>query len=52
MIAELEATEALTPALNYYRANVPPESWVAPALAAAADPGADDGRVELAATSP
>src|SRR5262249_17274375 len=26
VIAELEATGALTPGLNYYRANVPPES--------------------------
>ena len=28
VIAELEANGSLTPALNYYRANVPPESWV------------------------
>ena len=33
MIADLEANESLTPGLNWYRANVPPESWVAPALA-------------------
>ena len=32
MIAELEANGSLTPALNYYRANVPPESWIAPPL--------------------
>lgn len=31
VIAELEATEALTPALNWYRANLPPERFVAPA---------------------
>jgi pimeloyl-ACP methyl ester carboxylesterase len=30
VIAELEATGALTPALNWYRANVPPEWWVRP----------------------
>jgi pimeloyl-ACP methyl ester carboxylesterase len=30
VIAELEANGSLTPALNWYRANVPPESWVAP----------------------
>jgi len=28
VIADLEATGALTPALNWYRANVPPEWWV------------------------
>jgi pimeloyl-ACP methyl ester carboxylesterase len=27
---ELEANGSLTPALNYYRANVPPEVWIAP----------------------
>jgi len=30
VIAELEATASLTPGLNWYRANVPPESWVQP----------------------
>jgi pimeloyl-ACP methyl ester carboxylesterase len=30
VIAELEAAGSLTPGLNWYRANVPPESWVAP----------------------
>ena len=30
VIAELEATGSLTPGLNWYRANVPPESWVQP----------------------
>ena len=30
MIAELESAGALTPALNWYRANVPPEWWVRP----------------------
>jgi pimeloyl-ACP methyl ester carboxylesterase len=28
VIAELEASGSLTPALNYYRANLPPESWL------------------------
>jgi pimeloyl-ACP methyl ester carboxylesterase len=32
VIAELEANGSLTPALNWYRANVPPESWVSPPL--------------------
>lgn len=32
VIADLEATGSLTPALNWYRASVPPESWVAPPL--------------------
>ena len=31
VIEELEATGALTPGLNWYRANLPPESLVAPA---------------------
>jgi pimeloyl-ACP methyl ester carboxylesterase len=31
VIEELEATGALTPGLNWYRANVPPESLIAPA---------------------
>jgi hypothetical protein len=31
IIEELEAPEALTPALNWYRANLPPERFVAPA---------------------
>jgi pimeloyl-ACP methyl ester carboxylesterase len=30
VIADLEAGGSLTPGLNWYRANVPPESWVAP----------------------
>jgi pimeloyl-ACP methyl ester carboxylesterase len=29
VIAELEANGSLTPGLNYYRANIPPESWLA-----------------------
>jgi pimeloyl-ACP methyl ester carboxylesterase len=33
VIAELEAHGSLTPALNWYRANIPPESYVAPPLA-------------------
>jgi pimeloyl-ACP methyl ester carboxylesterase len=28
VIADLEAAGSLTPGLNYYRANVPPESWL------------------------
>jgi pimeloyl-ACP methyl ester carboxylesterase len=32
VIAELEADGSLTPGLNWYRANVPPESWVGPPL--------------------
>jgi pimeloyl-ACP methyl ester carboxylesterase len=32
VIAELEASGSLTPGLNWYRANVPPESWVGPRL--------------------
>ncbi|MFY9934343.1 MAG: alpha/beta fold hydrolase [Streptosporangiaceae bacterium] len=30
VIADLEAAGSLTPPLNWYRANVPPESWVGP----------------------
>jgi pimeloyl-ACP methyl ester carboxylesterase len=30
VIAELESAGSLTPGLNWYRANVPPESWVGP----------------------
>ena len=30
VITELEATGSLTPGLNWYRANMPPESWTAP----------------------
>jgi len=33
VIADLESAGSLTPGLNWYRANVPPESWVAPPLA-------------------
>lgn len=32
VIAELEANGSLTPGLNYYRANVGPETWAGPAL--------------------
>ena len=32
VIADLEAGGSLTPGLNWYRANVPPENWVAPPL--------------------
>jgi pimeloyl-ACP methyl ester carboxylesterase len=30
VVEELEANGSLTPALNYYRANVPPEVWITP----------------------
>jgi pimeloyl-ACP methyl ester carboxylesterase len=30
IIAELENNGSLTPALNYYRANLPPETWLTP----------------------
>jgi pimeloyl-ACP methyl ester carboxylesterase len=33
VIADLESAGSLTPGLNWYRANVPPESWVEPPLA-------------------
>ena len=33
VIAELDANGSLTPGLNWYRANVPPESWVRPPVA-------------------
>jgi pimeloyl-ACP methyl ester carboxylesterase len=32
VIADLEADGSLTPGLNWYRANVPPESWTAPPI--------------------
>lgn len=32
VIAELESTGSLTPGLNWYRANVAPETWVGPPL--------------------
>ena len=32
VIADLESAGSLTPGLNWYRANVPPESWVGPPL--------------------
>ena len=32
VIADLEATGSLTPGLNWYRANIPPESFVAPPM--------------------
>jgi pimeloyl-ACP methyl ester carboxylesterase len=32
VIAELESAGSLTPGLNFYRANVGPETWVAPPL--------------------
>ncbi len=32
VIAELEANGSLTPGLNWYRANIPPESYIAPPL--------------------
>jgi pimeloyl-ACP methyl ester carboxylesterase len=33
VIRELEANGSLTPGLNWYRANIPPESYIAPPLA-------------------
>jgi len=33
VIAELEQNQSLTPGLNYYRANVPPESYLRPPVA-------------------
>ncbi|HLI35845.1 MAG TPA: alpha/beta hydrolase [Streptosporangiaceae bacterium] len=30
VIADLEASGSLTPGLNWYRANIPPESWAGP----------------------
>src|SRR5215469_3151696 len=32
VIAELEANGSLTPGLNYYRANIPPQAWAGPPL--------------------
>ena len=32
VIADLEANGSLTPGLNWYRANVPPESWIRPPI--------------------
>lgn len=32
VIADLEGTGSLTPGLNWYRANIPPASWVGPPL--------------------
>ena len=32
VIADLEANGSLTPGLNWYRANIPPESWAGPPL--------------------
>jgi pimeloyl-ACP methyl ester carboxylesterase len=36
VITGLEAARSLTPALNWYRANVSPESWVTPPVALSA----------------
>jgi len=33
VIADLESAGSLTPGLNWYRANIPPESWIEPPLA-------------------
>ncbi|HZU74544.1 MAG TPA: alpha/beta hydrolase [Acidimicrobiales bacterium] len=33
VVAELEANGSLTPGLNWYRANLPPQSWVDPPMA-------------------
>jgi pimeloyl-ACP methyl ester carboxylesterase len=32
IVAELQRTGSLTPGLNWYRANIPPESWVGPPM--------------------
>jgi len=32
VIAELEANRSLTPSLNWYRANIPPQSWAGPRM--------------------
>jgi pimeloyl-ACP methyl ester carboxylesterase len=32
VIADLEANGSLTPGLNWYRANIPPDSWVGPPM--------------------
>ena len=32
VIADLEANKSLTPGLNWYRANIPPEAWVGPPM--------------------
>ncbi|HEY1989610.1 MAG TPA: alpha/beta hydrolase [Acidimicrobiales bacterium] len=32
VIADLEATDSLTPGLNWYRANIPPESYISPPI--------------------
>ena len=46
VIAELEANGSLTPGLNWYRANVPPESWVGPPVILPPSAGPDHGRLE------
>ncbi|MDQ1413997.1 MAG: hypothetical protein QOE07_2585 [Acidimicrobiaceae bacterium] len=33
VVADMEVHQSLTPALNWYRANLPPEVWVSPPLA-------------------
>jgi pimeloyl-ACP methyl ester carboxylesterase len=33
VIAEIEATDSLTPGLNWYRANIPPESYISAPIA-------------------
>ena len=47
VIAELRDNGSLTPGLNYYRANLPPEVWLEPRTRAPADRRSDDGAVEL-----
>ena len=46
MIADLEANGSLTPGLNWYRANVPPEIVGRPAAGAAAGAGPHHGHLE------
>ena len=52
VVADLEATGSLTPGLKWYRANVPPESWVGPPLAAPAGAGPHHGRLEYGRPRP
>jgi pimeloyl-ACP methyl ester carboxylesterase len=52
VIAELEANGSLTPALNYYRANLPPQSWIDPPLQLPPVQAPVMGRVEHRGRSP
>src|SRR5260221_9756169 len=46
VVAELVSAESLTPGLNWYRANVPAESWVQPPPQLAPGAGRHHGRLE------